>query len=563
VTITPSGIPGKLLVAVARQRVWFAAILGIAAVSRLLDLGSRALHHDESIHAATALQRLFEFPYVYDPLYHGPFLYFAVALVFALTDISDGAARLLPAISGIALICAVGYLLRDGLGRVGTPLAMFGLTLSTAFLYYSRFLRNDIFIALLTLLAMAALYRYLREPRRRWVLLAATAFGISLVTKENAYISGFIFTVALAALGITGLLRRRSVIAASPQVDAIARAMTDLVADRRGLALALAVMAVIPITLYSSFGVNLELVPQAFYDSVAVWAQVHQSGRIDQPWFFYPALALLLEPWATVFGAVGFLIWIRRPSLFAGLLVWWMAASFAVYTLAGEKAAWLSLHPLLPTYLLAAWASDRLLRQCGGVRRIAVLVLAVILLALTARHAIATTFLYGDVPRTPIAYSQTSRDIPAAVELFEEAGNRSGHGWALPIHVGQAAHWPFVWYLRGFSAIDFFYGQPDPATLDQAALILSGEQASAFDGLLEGYESAPIRIRVWFPEHVYKSWTWDSVVTFFIEPKYWQSLAEFVISHKPPAPIGSSEIYLYIREDIARLGLDPAQAWKR
>lgn len=557
--LTPLTNPRKLLAGIARRRVWFAAILGIAAVSRLLDLGSRALHHDESIHAATALQRLFEFPYVYDPLYHGPFLYFAVALVFALTDISDGAARLLPAISGIALVCAVGYLLRDGLGRFGTPLAMLGLTLSTAFLYYSRFLRNDIFIALLTLLAMAALYRYLREPRRRWVLLAATAFGISLVTKENAYISGFIFTVALSALGIAGLLRRRGVIASGTQIDAIAGAMTDLVNDRRGLGLALAVMAVIPITLYSSFGVNLGLVPQAFYDSVAVWAEVHQSGRIDQPWFFYPALALLLEPWAAIFGAVGLLLWVRRPDLLAGLLVWWLAASFAIYTLAGEKAAWLALHPLLPTYLLAAWAADRLLRQSGGVR-IAALVLGVMLLALTARHSIATTFLYGDVPRTPITYSQTSRDIPAAVELFEEAGNRSGYGRALPIHVGQAAHWPFVWYLRDYSAVDFFYGQPDPATLDQAVLILSEEQAGLFDGLLEGYVASPIRIRVWFPEHVYKSWTWDSAAAFLTEPEYWRSLAEFVISHKPPAPIGSSEIYLYLRADIARLGLDPARA---
>lgn len=551
--------PRKLLAGIAREGVWFAAILGTAAVSRLLDLGSRALHHDESIHAATALQRLFEFPYVYDPLYHGPFLYFAVALVFALTDISDGAARLLPAISGIALVCAVGYLLRDGLGRFGTPLAMLGLTLSTAFLYYSRFLRNDIFIALLTLLAMAALYRYLREPRRRWVLLAATAFGISLVTKENAYISGFIFTVALSALGIAGLLRRRGVIASGPRIDAIAGAMTELVNDRRGLGLALAVMAVIPITLYSSFGVNLGLVPQAFYDSVAVWAEVHQSGRIDQPWFFYPALALLLEPWAAVFGAAGILLWVRRPDLLASLLVWWLAASFAIYTLAGEKAAWLALHPLLPTYLLAAWASDRLLRQTGGVR-IAALVLGVTLLALTARHSIATTFLYGDVPRTPITYSQTSRDIPAAVELFEEAGNRSGYGRALPIHVGQAAHWPFVWYLRDYSAVDFFYGQPDPATLDQAVLVLSEEQAGAFDGLLEGYVASPIRIRVWFPEHVYKSWTWESAAAFLTEPEYWRFLAEFVIGHQPPAPIGSSEIYLYLHADIARLGLDPARA---
>ena len=560
--VTPAQLQRKVLTAIGRRPVWFALIVGIAVVSRLLDLGSRAMHHDESIHAATALQRLFDFPYVYDPLYHGPFLYFAVALVFALTDISDGAARLLPAISGIALICAVGYLLRDGLGRYGTPLAMLGLALSTGFLYYSRFLRNDIFIALLTLLAMAALYRYLREPRRRWVLLAATAFGISLVTKENAYISGFIFTVALSALGAAALLRRQNVIAPGPGIDAISAAMTALVVDRRGLALALAAMAAIPIALYSSFGVNLQLVPQAFYDSVAVWAEVHQSGRIDQPWFFYPALTLLLEPWAAVFGAGGLLLWIRRPDLLASLLVWWLAASFAIYTLAGEKAAWLALHPLLPTYLLAAWASDRLLRRSGGVR-LAALVLGAMLLALTARHSIASTFLYGDVPRTPIAYSQTSRDIPAAVELFEEAGARSGYGWALPIHVGQAAHWPFVWYLRGYSAVDFFYGQPDPATLDQAVLVLSEEQAGAFDGLLDGYVAAPIRIRVWFPEHIYHYWTWDSVGAFIAEPDYWRSLAEFVISHKPPAPIGSSEIYLYLREDLARLGLDPAQAQAR
>ena len=547
------------LAAAARRQFWFAVVVGVAACSRLLDLGSRALHHDESIHAATALQRLVDFPYVYDPLYHGPVLYFAVALVFALTDISDGAARFLPAVSGIALIGAVGYLLRDGLGRYGTPLAMLGLTLSTAFLYYSRFLRNDIFIALLTLLAMAALYRYLGEPRRRWVVLAGTAFGISLVTKENAYISGFIFTVALAALGAVALLRRREVIASGPQLDAIADAMTELVADRRGLVLALAVMALIPIAFYSSFGVNLHLVPQAFYDSVAVWAEVHQSGRIDQPWFFYPALTLLFEPWAAVFAVIGLLLWIRRPDLFASLLVWWLAASLAIYTLAGEKAAWLSLHPLLPTYLLAARASDRLLRR-GGWWRLTVLVLAAILLVLTARHSIATTFLYGDVPRTPITYSQTSRDVPAAIELFEEAGMRTGYGWALPIHVGQAAHWPFVWYLRGYSAVDFFYGQPDPATLNQAVLILSEEQAGAFDGLLEGYVAAPIRIRVWFPEHIYRSWGWNSVGAFFAEPQYWRTLAEFVIGHEPPVPIGSSEIYLYVRDDLARLGLDPAQA---
>ena len=555
----PRTLAGRALAGRWGPPLWPALILAIAAATRLLDLGSRALHHDESIHAATALQRLFEFPYVYDPLYHGPFLYFAVALVFALFDISDASARLLPALSGIALVGAVGYLLRDGLGRWGSGLAMLGITLSTAFLYYSRFLRNDIFIAFLTLLAMAALYRYVREPSRRWVLVAATAFGFSLVTKENAYISGFIFTIALAGLGVLAQLRLRGVLGPGHQVDEIATAMRALLADRRGLVLALAIMAAIPVAFYSSFGVNLDLVPKAFYDSVAVWAEVHQIGRIDQPWFFYPLLTLLMEPWAGVFGAAGLILWLRRPSLLATLLVWWMLSSYAIYTLAGEKAAWLSLHPLLPTYLLAGWAAERMLRA-GAAGRYLVIALLLALLALTARHAIATSFLYGDVPRTPITYSQTSRDVPATADLIAEIGSRSGYGWALPIHVGQAAHWPFVWYLRGYSAVEFSYGDPDPEALGQAVLILSPAQASALDGMLEGYAAAPFRIRVWFPEHVYRAWSWQSVAALFAEPENMRLLAEFVIGHNPPAPIGSSEMYLYLREDVTRLGFDPIQA---
>ncbi len=547
------------LTGAARSRTWLASVLAITVLSRLLVLGSRAMHHDESLHAATALQRLIEIPYVYDPLYHGPFLYFAVALVFALTDISDASARLLPALAGVALVAAVWFLLRDALGRWGTAVTLLGLTFSTGFLYYSRFLRNDIFIAFLTLLAMAALYRYLQTPQRRWVILAASALGVSLVTKENSYISGFIFAVALAGIAATGLLRRRGVLTPSPQIDAIATAIAALLADRRGLLLALALLLGIPVALYSSFGFNLGLVPQAIYDSVSVWAQIHQLGRIDQPWFFYPLLALLLEPWAAIFAAAGCVIWVRHPNLFATLLVWWLVASYAIYSLAGEKAAWLSLHPLLPTYLLAGWASDRLLHNAGRTR-IAALVLLAALLVLTARHSIATTFLYGDVPRTPITYSQTSRDIPATIALIEEIGARSGYGWSLPIHVGQEAHWPFVWYLRGYSAVEFAYGDPDPGALDEAVLILSREHASAFGDMLDGYLAAPIRLRVWFPEQIYRAWSWDSLAALLGQPENARRLAEFLLGHVPPAPIGSTEVYLYLRADIAQLGFDPAQA---
>ena len=543
----PAWRPAAVLT--AARRIWLpGAILAAAALTRLLALGDRAFHHDESIHAVTALERLESFVYLYDPLYHGPFLYYANALVFLVAGASDFSARVLPALAGIALLLSVPWLLRDCLGRWGTTLAIAILTLSPAFLYYSRFLRNDIYIALLTLLAMGSLLRYLERPQRRWVLLAAGALGLGLATKENTYITGFIFVTYLVLLGgalFVARLRARSG-RSSQWAAPIAAAAARLAADRVGLIWGLALLVGIPALLFSSFLLNAEALVDSIRRSVSVWAQVHESERVNQPWFFYPGLVMLLEAPAAVLGVIGFVRTLRSPDLSGGLLVWWTGLSFLIYSAAGEKAAWLLLHPLLPLCLLAARCGGDWIAGSRGWNRVLAVAVIALLLAVSARHALPTTFLYGDVPRTPLVYTQTSRDVMAILDIIDEVGQTSGLGRDLPILVDSTAHWPLAWYLRDRPAAVFGNG-PDHVDPElYPVMILDPATVAAVGFWPERYAARYLHLREWFPERVYQSWRPGDLTGILADPSGLRPIWRLWAFHEPPVPIGSTDIYVFV-----------------
>ena len=85
--------------------------------------------------------------WVYDPSYHGPFLYFVTAGMFAVFGASDLVARLLPALFGVLLIPLVYCIYRIGyINRSQTLIVSLFLAISPDMVYFSRFLRHDIFM---------------------------------------------------------------------------------------------------------------------------------------------------------------------------------------------------------------------------------------------------------------------------------------------------------------------------------------------------------------------------------------------------------------------------------
>ena len=191
---------------IARTRAYLAAmdrvtwivlaITAIALLTRTWDLGARAFHHDESQHAAFSYYFASGNGYRHDPLLHGPMQFHLIAFAFKLFGDSDFVARLPHALIGTALV-ATPLLVRRWLGGLGTITAALLITISPSILYFSRFAREDVIVALPTVLAFLAVWRYREEPRLRWLVLLSASLALSFTTKESAYLTAAVLLLYL------------------------------------------------------------------------------------------------------------------------------------------------------------------------------------------------------------------------------------------------------------------------------------------------------------------------------------------------------------------------------
>jgi predicted membrane-bound mannosyltransferase len=180
----------------------YGSLLLAAIVMRLWDLGARAMHHDESLHALYAWNLSTGRGYEHNPMMHGPFQFEANAALFFTFGDSDFTARLLYALVGTALV-AMPFMFRSRLGRRGALFTAALLTVSPAMLYFSRFARNDILMAAWSLGLVISMWRYIDEGRTRYLYISAALLALALATKETSYL--LIATLGLFLVLHTGL----------------------------------------------------------------------------------------------------------------------------------------------------------------------------------------------------------------------------------------------------------------------------------------------------------------------------------------------------------------------
>jgi len=180
--------------------IWtVAALVLVALVLHLIDLGVRAMHHDESLHATFSWYLTDGRGYRHNPLMHGPFQFHLIALLFKLFGDGDAMSRVPAAVAGAALV-ATPLLLRRWLGSVGVIATSVFLVVSPSLLYYSRFARNDIFVAVWTVLLIAAVWRYRDDGRLRWLVVLGAALSLSFTTKETAYLTAALLLLYLSVV---------------------------------------------------------------------------------------------------------------------------------------------------------------------------------------------------------------------------------------------------------------------------------------------------------------------------------------------------------------------------
>src|SRR5262249_54261922 len=144
--------------------------------------------------------------------YHGPFLYYANALVYKLFGTTNTTARLLPAAFGLILI-ALAWPLGRWIGTTAALLFAVLVLLSPHFSYFSRFILEDIYSLVFTFGTILAFRAFLDTDRASWLTTAAVLFALSGLTKESVYLMAIIFLVFGAWLFLERVLAQESLAA--------------------------------------------------------------------------------------------------------------------------------------------------------------------------------------------------------------------------------------------------------------------------------------------------------------------------------------------------------------
>ncbi len=583
------------------EKCVYIAVFAVAVVTRLYMLGPRPLHHDESIHAFFSWKIVDEGVgnYQYDPVYHGPVLYYWTALVLRLFGDSDFTARLSPVLFGLALI-GFAWPLRRYLGRWGSLWFLILFTFSPSLTYFTRFLRHDIYVALFNMAFVYFAFRYGETRSSRYLYYCGAALSLAFCTKEDMYALTPVFVMSFILMLVW------EVIYARDWRPVLRSATGETWALLKQAALPMVTAALIFIAIWLLFYTSLSTHPKNWNGitrALSYWWGQHEIKRIGGPWWYYfpdliayepliffPALLLLLGPLlqagtrertsTRVFGyamlaaiaafalcallgiggnvtaasnapmvllvALAFagLTLMRRwlPDRFTRFVVIWTMGSFGFYGWAQEKVPWLLVPILLPTVLLAAMWFAQLVEQ-GRIKRPATAATLAVAGALTLWTLVSSNYLY-DAPRPAEAPGPRHAELLAYVQstyditdLVMRRIEQVGAALGTGVKTRLAVSGNATWPLSWYLRHYPVNWSADVRNVDTPVVIVDREATNALDkALSEKYEKVPFQIRGWWEPD------WKALDL--------TKLVKFLITREAFSGVGSSDAVMYVMKDL-------------
>ena len=493
------------------ELIAYGVLVAVALVLRLIDLGERPYHHDESQDAYFSWILLTNGDYEYDPLLHGPLRFYLTAAVLGVFGDSDFTARLAPVLMGTAMV-ALAWGLRPLVGRIAAFTVAILLAVGPSYLYFSRFAREDIYIACLTLALLVVVFRLLERPRPWQPAAVGALLAASFATKESTFITAFVFGTFLIAWLAHDLIRGRR--------DLVRR----LALGTRAWLSALAGFLVVYLLLFTTFGTDLDHW-DGLWEGLDYWLGQHGVGRGGEAWFFYIVI-LALNEWPVVaLGIAGTWAAWRHPSPLAAFCVWAFAVSLAVYSWAGEKFAWLVLHPLLPLIVLAGLGVQHLWRSPRpGVRRagLALIVPAAAYVLLSSWWVNAE---HRTDPRELLVSTQSAEEVleirDRVLDLAERRRRAGASDLTVTIDSSEGATFPWAWYFRDLEGVGYLdLSAPAAALPASDVLFMTDASRTRFQGQLAAYEASSFAFRVWWVRD-YGRLNADSALDWVVARRPW------------------------------------------
>jgi uncharacterized protein (TIGR03663 family) len=390
-------------------------ILSIFAfILRLFDLSSRAVHHDESLHGFFSYITSQGEYYSHNPLTHGMFLFNILSSFFWTLGDSDFILRLPFVIFGI-LIIFLPLLLRKELGFLSVFIFSSMLTISPTISYFSRFARNDIFMAFILIVFIISIFKYIKYSDNKWLYILVSTMALGFTIKETMYINVFgilIFLFIYSFNDLRNLILGKINInninnftklfliifalclpLSAPFISVFQSSLGIILASPdgypgtppglpvgNGIVLSWIITVVfitfsffiglfvnkklflnlfflfwlIFILMFTTFLISPQGIITGQWQSLGYWLAQHEVARGSQPYYYYFIILITDEFLAFIIGIPLSIIYLFKGDLFKKLISFWAIFSFISFSFAGEKMPWLVVNLTIPFIILTS-----------------------------------------------------------------------------------------------------------------------------------------------------------------------------------------------------------------
>jgi hypothetical protein len=225
------------------------------------------------------------------------------------------------------------------------------------------------------------------------------------------------------------------------------------------------------------------------------------------------------------------------------------------------------IYPVLIFFLLVAYAV-----WLGPTRVLKYLAVGIfsVLFLYQFRSATALAYQHPDVPIEMATYVQTSPDVTRSVKELADYSDFATGGKNLKVIYDSFASWPYEWYLRDYKNKQFI-GTGDPPTGPDVPVLFLEYARHNSDAKLVDYLPQRYALRWWFPEEWYKSdfiqgqnyhtdpfmgqvgAALSTVGGTITNPQMTATLWNYLIFRQPPKPLGSEDMIVFVRRDIAQI----------
>lgn len=402
--------------------------------------------------------------YKYDPVYHGPFLYYVGDLVFNLAgEHSLFLLRLPMAISSVLALFYL-FLFRRYLGKYGFVITLALVAISPGLVYYSNLANYEDYISTLNVLGVGLLLLgiYKRKP---WILFLSGVVLILLMTiKETALIAWFSLVVSALLTYILLYIKQRP--------SNIVRLFEDFLiklfkGDYNSTILPYLIPAILTFIVgfglfaafYSSFGGHLSGISDGL-TSWMYWKNTGASSGHVKPFDYYMELIFTYDFFLTfLFLSATLVILFTTRDRYKIFITFWAITLWLVYSFIPYKTPWLIINFLIPFAIVAGIGWDILFTMYNQklYRALASFVIVVMLLNTSITAIEVKCFQYDD-PDNQLTYVHTYREFEEEIKALYTLIEASPDGLETEVSVAAPEYWPLPAYLFDFKKVGYFGG---------------------------------------------------------------------------------------------------------